>query len=80
MASINKRIIEQMAIDHDNQALIWFKIWKRSGKEYGCAYTVWHEHNAKRDAMLDLLDMVEPGTHIVYDDVVTTLEELEHKA
>lgn len=76
MTSIKKNIIEEMAIDHDNQALVWFKIWKREGEECGYAYTAWHEHNVKRDAMLDLLDLMEPGTHIVYDNVVTTLEEL----
>lgn len=76
MASITKNLIEEMAIAHDNQALTWFKIWKRNGEKYGCEYTAWHEHNAKRDAMLDLLNLMEPGTHIVYDNVVTTLEEL----
>lgn len=76
--TIKRSAVEENAIYHDREAFIWFKMWQRD--ESNCTYRAWQEHNAKRDAMLELLDMMENGSHVVFNDVVTTIEELKLQA
>lgn len=66
---INENIIIAKAIEHDKEALTWFGYWKERGENENDVYhRTWLEHHIKCDAMIELLNEIEPFyTHYVFD-------------
>lgn len=64
--SITDYTIREQAIFHDEIAFEWWKLWKESNFENETYKTIWLEHNAKRNAYLELLDIADkPYTHYI---------------
>ncbi len=71
---ISVESVKEEAIYHDKSAIECFRMWKEDGcKEHDIYYLCWHEHLSKSKAMLELLDMIEEGTHVVMCGEVVVL-------